>query len=39
MHADDVLSLGLGVRPPWKLVGQRLDTDTRPSLAISPAIS
>ena len=30
MHADDVLSLGLGVTPPWKLVGQRLDTDKRP---------
>jgi transposase len=31
MHADDVLSLGLGVTPPWKLVGQRLDTDERPN--------
>ncbi len=31
MHADDVLSLGLGVTPPWKLVGQRLDTDKRPN--------
>ncbi len=30
MHADDVLSLGLGVTPSWKLVGQRLDTDKRP---------
>jgi transposase len=30
MHADDVLFLGLGVMPPWKLVGQRLDTDKRP---------
>ncbi len=30
MHADEVLSLGLGVTPPWKLVGQRLDTDKRP---------
>ncbi len=30
MHADDVLSLGLGVTPPWKLFGQRLDTDNRP---------
>ncbi len=30
MHADDVLSLGLGVTSPWKLVGQRLDTDKRP---------
>jgi len=31
MPADDVLSLGLGVTPPWKLVGQRLDTDKRPN--------
>ncbi len=31
MHADDVLSLGLGVTPPWKLVEQRLDTDKRPN--------
>ncbi len=31
MHADDVLGLGLGVTPPWKLVGQRLDTDKRPN--------
>ncbi len=31
MHANDVLSLGLGVPPPWKLVGQRLDTDEQPN--------
>ena len=31
MHADDVLSLGLGVTPPWRLVEQRLDTDKRPN--------
>lgn len=31
MDANDVLSLGLGVTPPWKLVGQRLDTDKRPN--------
>ena len=30
MHGDDVLSLGLGMTPPWKLVEQRLDTDKRP---------
>ncbi len=30
MLADGVLFLGLGVTPPWKLVGQRLDTDKRP---------
>ena len=31
MHADEVLSLGLGMAPPWKLVEQRLDTDKRPN--------
>ncbi len=31
MHAEDVLGLGLGVTPPWKLVGQRLDTDKQPN--------
>jgi transposase len=31
MDANDVLALGLGVSPPWKLVGQRLDTDKRPN--------
>ncbi len=30
MHADDVLSLGVGVTPPWKLVVQRLENDKRP---------
>ena len=30
MHANDVLFLGLGVMPPWKLVGQRLNTDKQP---------
>ena len=30
MDANDVLALGLGISPPWKLVGQRLDTDKRP---------
>ncbi len=30
MDATDVLSLGLGVTPPWRLVGQRLDTDKHP---------
>ncbi len=29
MEANDVLALGLGISPPWKLVGQRLDTDKR----------
>jgi len=29
MHADDVLALGLGVTPTWKLAGQRLDPDNR----------
>lgn len=31
MDANDVLGLGLGIAPPWRLVGQRLDTDKRPN--------
>jgi transposase len=31
MDANDVLALGLGVTPPWKLVGQRLDGSTQPN--------
>lgn len=31
MDANDVLALGLGVTPPWKLVGQRLDTTMQPN--------
>jgi transposase len=31
MDANDVLALGLGVTPPWKLVGQRLDTTRLPN--------
>ncbi len=27
MDAQDVLALGLGVTPPWRLVEQRLDTN------------
>ena len=27
MDANDMLALGLGISPPWKLVAQRLDTD------------
>jgi transposase len=30
MDANDVLSLGLGVTPPWRLAGQRLETDKHP---------
>ena len=30
MDANDVLALGLGVTPPWRLVSQRLDTATQP---------
>jgi transposase len=30
MDANTVLALGLGVTPPWRLVGQRLDTDKQP---------
>jgi transposase len=29
MDATEVLALGLGVTPPWRLVGQRLDTSKR----------
>jgi hypothetical protein len=31
MDANVVLALGLGVRAPWKLVGQRLDRDKQPN--------
>ena len=31
MDTKDVLALGLGITPPWGLVGQRLDTDKRPN--------
>ncbi len=31
MDGNDILALGLGVTPPWKLVGQRLDTSTQPN--------
>ena len=30
MDAKDVLALGLGVTPPWRLADQRLDTNKRP---------
>jgi len=30
MDAKDVLALGLGVTPPWRLVDQRLDTSQQP---------
>ena len=30
MDANMVLALGLGMRPPWRLVGQRLDTGKQP---------
>ena len=30
MDANSVLALGLGVTPPWRLVGQRLDTAKQP---------
>ncbi len=32
MDATEVMALGLGVTPPWRLVGQRLDTGTRPHI-------
>src|SRR5512134_1905645 len=31
MDANNVLALGLGVTPPWRLVSQRLDTATQPN--------
>lgn len=31
MDANDVLALGLGVTPPWRLVGHRLDRDKAPN--------
>ena len=30
MDANMVLALGLGMRPPWRLVGQRLDPGKQP---------
>gem|GEM_PF-6736478 len=30
MDASTIMALGLGLTPPWKLVGQRLDTTTQP---------
>jgi len=30
MDAQDVLALGLGVTPPWRLIDQRLDTSKQP---------
>src|SRR5206468_6994932 len=30
MDANTVLALGLGVTPPWRLVGQGLDTSKQP---------
>jgi len=32
MDANAILALGLGVTPPWKLVGQRLDTASQPHI-------
>jgi transposase len=31
MDTNDVLALGLGIAPPWRLVGQRLDTGEQPN--------
>ena len=30
MNVSTILALGLGVSPPWRLAGQRLDTDKQP---------
>ncbi|CAO0824083.1 hypothetical protein DFAR_4040042 [Desulfarculales bacterium] len=27
MNAGELLALGLGLQPPWRLVGRRVDTD------------
>ena len=34
MDAQDVLALGLGVTPPWRLVEQRLDTNKQPNILL-----
>ena len=30
MRSDDILLLGIGIQPPWRLVDQHLDTSTQP---------
>ncbi|CAO0820091.1 hypothetical protein DFAR_1350002 [Desulfarculales bacterium] len=30
MDANELLAIGLGLQPPWRLVGQRVDTDKQP---------
>ncbi|MBB4266157.1 hypothetical protein [Roseospira visakhapatnamensis] len=30
MHSNEILALGLGIEPPWRLVDQRLDTEASP---------
>ena len=31
MNEFDVISLGLGIKPPWRIIGQVLDTDVEPN--------
>ena len=30
MHSNEILSLGLGLQKPWKIIGQILETDKQP---------
>ncbi|CAO0821788.1 transposase [Desulfarculales bacterium] len=30
MYAGELLALGLGLQPPWRLVGQCVDTNKQP---------
>ncbi|MBB4287822.1 ISL3 family transposase [Roseospira goensis] len=32
MHSNEILALGLGIEPPWRLVDQRLDTAASPNV-------
>ncbi|CAO0821946.1 hypothetical protein DFAR_2740011 [Desulfarculales bacterium] len=34
MGAGELLAFGLGLQPPWRLVGQRVDTDKQPHAAM-----
>ena len=30
VDGNEILLLGIGIQPPWQLVGQRLETDKKP---------
>jgi hypothetical protein len=32
MHSNEILALGLGIEPPWRLVAQGLDTEASPNV-------